>query len=513
MKPTPSVDKAVRYLQDLLAREGLKGGARLPAIEHLARGADVALVSMWKAVRRLADEGVLHARRGAGTHVAPAPASDAHDKLVQSVSQRLLHDVLEGRFHVDTALPSVKELCALYDIGPRTVRAAVGQVLKDGHLVKRGRDFRIRRARLSRATGASVLFIRGADFIDAAEASYFRATIERFMHHFEQQCARRNVQTCEVVVADAADASFKSSSATLGYIIWYTGSLEPFLRQIMEHCVRMGKPTVVYDLTDVSLDKLAPYSNKTIRVLHNDNFAAGRAVGNALLHRGHRHICFFAEQLFPWAGQRHAGLVSAFDKAGYRNGVQLFPGDPLTKAPRERPEVWKRADADKWFIESLITNVRGSRMNEYSKGRVASRLADAAYWSAIYCVMEKAMRDALHEKEATAWVAADDPIALHAVMPFLQAQRVQVPRDLSLAGFNNQFEAPHANLSSYHFDMTGMAMRTLTFLLYPSQERRLRPAKQATAVEGIGGFMMDRGSVAAPLTSDGHAQAYARRFL
>ena len=192
MKPTPSVDKAVRYLQDLLAREGLKGGARLPAIEHLARGADVALVSMWKAVRRLADEGVLHARRGAGTHVAPAPASDAHDKLVQSVSQRLLHDVLEGRFHVDTALPSVKELCALYDIGPRTVRAAVGQVLKDGHLVKRGRDFRIRRARLSRATGASVLFIRGADFIDAAEASYFRATIERFMHHFEQQCQHKD---------------------------------------------------------------------------------------------------------------------------------------------------------------------------------------------------------------------------------------------------------------------------------------------------------------------------------
>jgi len=45
----------------------------------------------------------------------------------------------------------------------------------------------------------------------------------------------------------------------------------------------------------------------------------------------------------------------------------------------------------------------------------------------------------------------------------------------------------------WHFDMTGMAMRMLTFLLSPANECRLRPVSQA--VEGLGGFLMDRGSV------------------
>jgi hypothetical protein len=106
------------------------------------------------------------------------------------------------------------------------------------------------------------------------------------------------------------------------------------------------------------------------------------------------------------------------------------------------------------------------------------------------------MRTALRDIGATARVAADDYIGLYTVLPFLQSRHVHVPRDLSLVSFNDQLKSGNACMSSFHFDMTGMAMRMLMFLLYPAQERRLRPGKQSSALEGIDGFIVDHGSLA-----------------
>jgi len=499
MHPTPSIDKAVRYIENLLDRGTLERGQRLPAIEELARGAEVSLVTMWKASRRLADKGVLCARRGVGIYVAPAgPATEAPDRLVAAISQHLLRDVLEGRFHAGESLPSIKRLRSIYDAGYRTMRSAVALLAHDGHIAKRGRDFHIRRAHVPALAQTSVLFICGADLVEQDDVGYFRTAIERFLHYFEQQCSLRNVQTRQVVISGANDTAFQSSPTTFGHIIWYTWWLEPFLQPLLERCRRLGKPTLVYDITDVSLPALNPFSSAAIRILYNDNAAAGRTVGNALLHRGHRTVCYFAERLWPWAQDRYDGLVSAFDKAGYPGAVRLCLGDPQPRAPHDQPEAWARADKAKWFIESLLKQVRDADLDKSNLGRLVNRLADAASCNSTYCTLESAMRNALRDKDATAWVTADDYIALHAVLPFLQSHRVQVPRDLSLVGFNNQFEAPYAGLSSYHFDMTGMAMRMLTFLLYPRQEQRLRPSAQAGAPEGIGGFIVERGSVGKP---------------
>ena len=75
------------------------------------------------------------------------------------------------------------------------------------------------------------------------------------------------------------------------------------------------------------------------------------------------------------------------------------------------------------------------------------------------------------------------------------SRKVRIPRDLSVVSFNNQFESAHAGLTSYQFDMTGMAMQMLTFLLYPRLDRRLRPVKGEGGIVEVGGYIVDRGSM------------------
>jgi DNA-binding LacI/PurR family transcriptional regulator len=165
------------------------------------------------------------------------------------------------------------------------------------------------------------------------------------------------------------------------------------------------------------------------------------------------------------------------------------------------PAAWNLADKSQRITQSILTRIRKSGLDEKYALQVTKRLADAVYGPMLYCVLEESMRTALARGDATAWVAADDYIALYAVLPFLQSRRIRVPRDLSVAGFNNQFESGYTGLSSYHFDIAGMAMRMLTFLLHPALDRRLRPGKYAPLHEGISGFIVERGSMGSLTTA------------
>jgi len=494
MDAKPALDKAKAYLRSQLSSRR-HGEARLPTTHQLARDAGVSLVTMWKAVRTLVDEKVIEARRGAGIHRLPRSSSHRSSQLTQSIAQKLLHDIVEGRFHNDNALPLIKELASLYETGTIVIRGAIDVLIAQGHVVKRGREFRIRRQRLSGMSVLSVGFISGPDFFDECEIGYFRTTTEQFLNYFERQCTQRNVRLERLTLADMVRFGGHRDDLRQGFVVWITGSMQASMKSLFERLARTGKPVAAYCQLEADFDELADVHPDKVKIFTNDNKAAGRTIGNALLHAGHKRICFIMEKPWPWAQQRFEGVRSAFTEAGNHGNVLLIQGNPLAHAPGKDSHAWRSADSNKQSAGRLIAHADNAHVEEGFRKRLRQRIAELSYGPGLYCVLESSLRKALTLRDVTAWVAADDYIALHAALPFLQSRNARIPRDLSVISFNDQFESGAAGLSSFHFDMVGMAMRMLTFLLYPSLERRLHPGRDACRIEGIGGFIVDRGSI------------------
>jgi hypothetical protein len=325
--------------------------------------------------------------------------------------------------------------------------------------------------------------------------SNFRGTAELFTHYFELQCHKRNIRIVRATVEKGSMESLRAGADALGCVIWATSSVQAALPEITEFLGRFNKRMAVFyhSKPEGGITGSLRKSPRELHITHDDE-AAGMTIGNALLDAGHRSVCYFSYHDELWSRERLKGLVRAFSSAGYPGAVRHFQGaDRISKDSGPQSPELARAIADNQVLESMRAKALSSDLAEPNSWRVHWRLGEAAFWQWLYCVLEPAMVRALTETNATAWVAADDYAGLYAVLPFLHSRGVRIPRDLSVVGFNDQFEAAFYGLSSYHFDMTGMAMRMLTFLLSPANERRLRPIAQA--VEGLGGFLMDRGSV------------------
>jgi DNA-binding LacI/PurR family transcriptional regulator len=101
-------------------------------------------------------------------------------------------------------------------------------------------------------------------------------------------------------------------------------------------------------------------------------------------------------------------------------------------------------------------------------------------------LFEKAFLDT----EITAWVGANDSVALHA-MEFLSSSRHFQSRQMALLGFDNDPEAFINNLTSYDFDFSGLSLRMLQFVLDPARDLR----KNGPAIfEEWDGFVQERAS-------------------
>jgi DNA-binding LacI/PurR family transcriptional regulator len=78
---------------------------------------------------------------------------------------------------------------------------------------------------------------------------------------------------------------------------------------------------------------------------------------------------------------------------------------------------------------------------------------------------------ALRQTDATAWICGTDGTALEA-LSFLRGQKVRVPRDLSVVGFDNApVRAIEERLTTLDFNPMGFVHGMLNFIVRPSRPR------------------------------------------
>jgi len=197
--------------------------------------------------------------------------------------------------------------------------------------------------------------------------------------------------------------------------------------------------------------------------------APGHSVANALLSLGHRRVlCLSPSVDLAWANERLAGLRQGFANAGHAGAVSaLVP----VSSEQERALRLK--------VSPRRTNRRSDAKTHWQAGprwyqrdkAFGMRVRETLQLRAWASEAEPALDKALVDSTASVWVGLHDRLAL-TVLGFLRSRGVDIPRRLSLVGFDNTFEAFLEGVASYDFGIGGTVGAALGFLCKQDDPKR-----------------------------------------
>jgi DNA-binding LacI/PurR family transcriptional regulator/DNA-binding transcriptional regulator YhcF (GntR family) len=497
---TPMLEQAVRFLEDTVARHRRLGQPRLPTVSALAQTAGVATVTMWKAVHELCGRGDLSAKRGLGLVLPEAGGAGVGAGDVRARAERrwevvkagLARDILEGAFRSSATLPSPKELSQRYGACYRTVRRAIRALVDEGVLEAHKRTYVLRRygGRTSRDTVVLV----GGGYARGELRLYSHRTHE-LLRQAEAQCSQAGVRL-EVVAYDLSqralapagrrllgvDSTSGAPSGVLGCMVLLPGVPEGWLRDAVPRVLRAGLRVALLDETTVH-GRAPVFADRRARTFSlAANRSACRQMALHLRALGHRRVAFLSPIVdSDWGTDRGEALAEAFAAAGAAGGVVPFvaPASSSEAAP-SAPAASPQYDHE---LEQLLARSRMVKSLRYQMELVMQR-------ETVRGVLTPLMERAHAAADVTAWVAANDDIALEC-MDYLEAQGRRVPGDISVAGFDDNLEAFFRKLTSFNYNEPGAIHAMLSHVL----EAGVGAARSARGpVTEVSGFVNVRGT-------------------
>jgi DNA-binding transcriptional regulator YhcF (GntR family) len=262
--------RARAHLEAVVADAAEAGRTRLPTIAQLAEAAGVARATMHKAARLCVEEGTINANRGTGiVRVAGAAArgdegNDAHVSAQVpswhsgSLRQRISRDTLSGVHPFGQPLPQIKQLCADYGAGYRTMKKALEGLSETGLLTPFRRGYRVHDPEHGHFRNTIVLVCRGtpsgAPSIPTERTREYFAVLDR-------ECVRRNLRLHVVTVQSRAPGEFHPSEDlgallggrraenVLGVMLFTMTVPEAFVRELMLLLTRFRTPVAALDET------------------------------------------------------------------------------------------------------------------------------------------------------------------------------------------------------------------------------------------------------------------------
>jgi len=220
-----------------------------------------------------------------------------------------------------------------------------------------------------------------------------------------------------------------------------------------------GKPVAVLDETGYREREVDWQRYPRIRMFTvATSERAGLDVGKRLYTLGHRHVAYISPARHSsWCMNRCEGLVKALG----------------------RENVHECATGRYWFDYALQEQQRGPPEEHRLRSEARARLLTAgcvyppdyilpsperypAFKALLLQWLGPAFEEALADSTATAWVTANDVVAL-AALDYLGDHGITVPRDLSLASFDDSYQAFANDLTSYNFGLHALAEALLDY--------------------------------------------------
>ncbi len=476
----------------------------------LAAEAGVSRGTMLRAVSQLAEDGLLHTRRHVGV-VLRSPANTGHRTAsapvrlrtrAEGVAARIITDIESGTFARNTPLPPSKALASRYGVSLPTLRSTL-RGLVSGGVLRTDRRWVIPVTLGPLRGHPSVLFAIPGWPNQVATQHDFRH--EDNINAFEQVCSRQGLiarrinvyydDSGERVMSPALDACGGTNilDTCLGLCINQRGLNRDDHHQLLAFAAQHRLPVALLDESDTLGDLPKSYPHVRLRVFGMGNTAVpGETVSRLLTQLGHRRVAYLFPSTNPvWSQRRLRGLVSALEA---RPGAVTVLECPVEVMPQERREGFAEQGR---IIARTLTEGADSEGWRYAETPDAVRdvLFKAAEGAWLHRQVHGILKPWVSRCPVTAAVGANDSLAL-ACMGACRSLGIDVPRDLSVVGFDDTPEAARNGCTSYSFDSLSAAQAMLNFILEPL--RRPYPSRPRVAVVQTQGRVSVRLSTGRP---------------
>jgi DNA-binding GntR family transcriptional regulator len=505
----PAFSAARHYLESAVTRAREQNHPRLPPIKEMAREAGVSHVVLGMVVAELSARGILEARPRRGIRICglqeqlPAASGDPVTGNVrwQLLRGRLRRDLADGTLGPGQ-LPSRKELAIRYRVSQKTLRRALRALTDDGVLETAGRACVVPSPVTPSGRHTIVLFVREDGMGEMI--AYSSRTTEQFSA-LEQTCAARNVRLQVVLCGFAGTrivfdgwesgslATVFDSNTVLGFMVLQQGLVPEFTAELVTRLVPLQKPVAILieDYDDLIIPGL-PVNRFTRRYAVAPDREAGRAVGDFLIARGHRRVCCWSDgSALRWVRERLEGVRLAFAEAGIPDAVGVYyawADEYLFDSPRLERLIERVAE----MITSLTDDLGVSIPPEHLPGVASSVYLGGLYPEQMRHVLTPLMQCELARNSATAWIGLNDQRAADC-MRYLLRNRVRVPGQVSVIGFDDSPSAASRRMSSYNFNGLAAIRRMVDFLIWPDAPLSRAPVGVPIAVKG---FVHERATTA-----------------
>jgi DNA-binding LacI/PurR family transcriptional regulator len=306
----------------------------------------------------------------------------------------------------------------------------------------------------------------------------------------------------------------KSDDTVIGYLMnmwWFdVKEVQQRLNDLIFTLASFGKPVAILD----EIGNYAPFpqltSYKNVKIFRIAGKLAGAAVARRLLSLGHQRVIFISSvHRHEWSVRRLEGLEEQYAKAGLEGQVVPIVMEEfkyinilalaLSGISREKlreiliinrtedqvNDMLHRLDEilvtgifqfiDDERLRAVISNFRGLEMIPIDKiqpdlyARCRDSILEKIESIILDLYLSKLFKQAHQARDCTAWVAANDNMALRSIR-FLKEKGVAIPDEISIIGFDNLPQLAFENrLTSYDFNVGGIIHRMLWFILRPDR--------------------------------------------
>jgi DNA-binding LacI/PurR family transcriptional regulator len=394
--------------------------------------------------------------------------------------------VRAGRYQPGSVLPQAKQLAAEHGVCARTLRTALRQLTDRKVLRYDRRRLAVPASGRLRSSACLALLTPG----DAqGNLRLLTTRAHEYIRALEAECSRRNMALMVITYDAAAGRPFSEdalaaltadriAAPVLGSLL-LAGEACPV--DVIERLAAGGKPLAVLD-ENGAIAAWPGWRRIPQAQLFCVAFSelAGAEVGRYLLDLGHRRVAYLSPMhSATWSRRRMAGLVRAFTSGAGQGAASAFTRDApadVTQARRLPPGLAKRL--------RVVERIRGL---QDQVGLVLQR-------ELIRPALLPLVGQALRRRDITAWVAANDSVALEC-MDLLRSRHVAVPGEVSVVGFDNSLPAFHQGLTSYAFNEAALMHAMVEHVLGSRPPRRPRAGSPPVEIEG---FVVARRSTRAP---------------
>jgi DNA-binding FadR family transcriptional regulator len=501
-----AVLKAEKFLRKHIDKEITEENPVLPPLKKLCGDAGVSYVTMWHAVQKLKNEGLLLCARGHPVIVRFAKQSreqqayvSAGETLWLSVKKKISDDIANGRYAPSGFLPPIKELKKRYNASYPTIRKALNALVAEKVVLQELKKYRVRSGKHYRHQMEIILLGLGGKNGMIAPAAHD----ENILTRLEAQCSQAGIKlTVKVFFTDKdgrprfartnarPDSEIADNPGLLGHI-YLLSSYDPHINfisyneELFNQVALIKKPFAILDETGIF--QLPPPARKKSHIrLFKSTFSAQAAesICEALVKHGHRNIAFISHLGLdspPWVRSRLNQLQESFRRHGNVTLKSFIHERPIKKAleMHERANKLYHSWISSWPKDMFVPELR--------------ELAGGFVYGYVNKLRRRGLNSlfskALSDKKITAWITIMSWCALDAY-EFCAGRGIKMPDDISLISFDNSLHALQREIAVYDSNANETANALLNYML---QYRILVKAKNQ--VVDLPGILIERKSL------------------